>query len=128
VLFDQVCQLDHEFSSFCAGNVSPFSFECLSCCGNGLVDVLGCTGFDRADLTLIAVSFVLVSLRTREVVVKIVARLQRGASSRPRNLSESITKALLRRDNYFGPPFHTMMEHGTRSGRTAVNTQRSRLT
>jgi hypothetical protein len=59
VLFDQVCQLEHEFSSFCAGNVSPFSFEGLSCCGNGLVDVLGCGGFDRADLALIAVSCVL---------------------------------------------------------------------
>jgi hypothetical protein len=59
VLFDQVCQLEHQFSSFCAGNVSPFSFEGLSCCGDGLVDVLGCGGFDRADLTLIAVSYVL---------------------------------------------------------------------
>jgi hypothetical protein len=58
VLFDQVRQLDHEFSSFCAGNVSPFSLEGLSCCGNGLVDVLGCGGFDRADLALIAVSCV----------------------------------------------------------------------
>jgi hypothetical protein len=99
VLFDQVCQLDHEFSSFCAGNVSPFSLECLSCCGNGLVDVLSRTGFDGADLTLIAVSFVLVSLRTREFVVKIVARLQRGASSRPRDSSGIVAKALPYRDS-----------------------------
>jgi hypothetical protein len=56
VLFNQVCQLDHKFSSFCAGNVSPFSLECLSCCGNGLVDVFGCAGFDGADFALIAVS------------------------------------------------------------------------
>jgi len=45
VLFNQVGQLDHEFSSFCAGNVSPFSLECLSGGGNGLVDILGFGGF-----------------------------------------------------------------------------------
>jgi hypothetical protein len=64
VLFDQVRQLDHELPSFCAGDVSPLSLECLSCCGNGLVDILSRTGFDGADLTLIAASFVLASLRT----------------------------------------------------------------
>jgi len=58
VLFDQVGQLDHEFSSFCAGDLSPLSLERFSCCGDCLVDVLGCGGFDGADLALIAVSCV----------------------------------------------------------------------
>jgi hypothetical protein len=58
VLFDQVGQLDHEFSSFCAGNLSPFSLEGLSCCGNSLVDVFSCTGLDGANLALIAVIYV----------------------------------------------------------------------
>jgi hypothetical protein len=93
VLFDQVCQLDHEFSSFCAGNVSPFSLERLSCCGNGLVDIFGCASFDGADFALIAVSCVSVSLRTREVVVKIVARLQNGGSSRLQDGSEISPKS-----------------------------------
>ena len=101
MLFDQVRQLDHQFSSICAGDLSPFSLEGLSCCGNGLVDVLGCAGFDRANLALVTVSWVSASVSTSETEAGKVARLQRGGIARVHGKSGIVTEVSLHEHHCF---------------------------
>lgn len=101
MLFDQVRQLDHQFASICAGDLSPFSLEGLSCSGNGFVDVLGCAGFDRANLALVTVSWVSASVSTPETEADKVARLQRGGFARVQGKSEIVTEISLHKHHCF---------------------------